>query len=137
MISFDTSFDISHASDLFWYLLKTSENLWFSDFFRGFQKRSVAWHGLSFTFQRRNSSESSGIMKWKTIRGLRNKYKFSSCLNGEKTLFILHDIFRSLRKMIIYLVHNPSRLDPERRGKTNLNFYFHFFVVTQKVLWRP
>ena len=35
-----------HASDLFWYALKTSENLWFSDVFRGYQKRSVAWNGL-------------------------------------------------------------------------------------------
>ena len=29
-----------HATDLFWYPLKTSENLWFSDVFRGCQKRS-------------------------------------------------------------------------------------------------
>ena len=29
-----------HATDLFWYPLKTSENL------RGYQKRSVAWNGL-------------------------------------------------------------------------------------------
>ena len=35
-----------HAIDLFWYPLKTSENLWFSDVFRGYQKRSVAWNGL-------------------------------------------------------------------------------------------
>ena len=26
--------------------LKTSENLWFSDVFRGYQIRSVAWNGL-------------------------------------------------------------------------------------------
>ena len=36
-----------HATDLFWYPLKTSENLWFSDVFRRYQKRSVAWNGLS------------------------------------------------------------------------------------------
>ena len=35
-----------HATDLFWYPLKTSENLWFSDVFRGYQKKSVAWNGL-------------------------------------------------------------------------------------------
>ena len=35
-----------HATDLFWYLLKTSENLWFSDVSRGYQKRSLAWNGL-------------------------------------------------------------------------------------------
>ena len=31
-----------HATDLFWYPLRTSENLWFSDVFREYQKRSVA-----------------------------------------------------------------------------------------------
>ena len=35
-----------HDTDLFRYPLKTSENLWFSDVFRGYQKRSVAWNGL-------------------------------------------------------------------------------------------
>ena len=40
------TFNPFHAIDLFWYPLKTSENLWFSDVFRGYQKRSVAWNGL-------------------------------------------------------------------------------------------
>ena len=35
-----------HATSLFQYLLKTSENHWFSDVFRGYQKRPVAWNGL-------------------------------------------------------------------------------------------
>ena len=35
-----------HTTDLFWYPLKTSENIWFSDVFRGYQKRSEAWNGL-------------------------------------------------------------------------------------------
>ena len=35
-----------HATDLFWYPLKTSENLRFSDVFRGYQKRSVAWNKI-------------------------------------------------------------------------------------------
>ena len=39
-------FNPFHATDLFWCPLKTSENLWFSDVFRGYQKRSVAWNGL-------------------------------------------------------------------------------------------
>ena len=38
--------NLFHATDLFWYPLKTSENLRFSDVFRGYQKRSVAWNGL-------------------------------------------------------------------------------------------
>ena len=39
-----------HTTDLFWYPLKTSENLWFSDVFRGYQKRSVAWNGLTVSW---------------------------------------------------------------------------------------
>ena len=35
-----------HATDLFWYPLETSENLWFSNAFRGYQKRWVAWNEL-------------------------------------------------------------------------------------------
>ena len=34
------------ATGLFWYPLKTSENQRFSDVFRGFRKRPVAWNGL-------------------------------------------------------------------------------------------
>ena len=35
-----------HTTGLFQYPLKTSENLWFSDVFRWYQKKSVAWNGL-------------------------------------------------------------------------------------------
>ena len=35
-----------HATDLFWYPLKTSENQTFSNVSRGYQKRSVARNGL-------------------------------------------------------------------------------------------
>ena len=43
-----------HATGLFWYPLKTSENLWFSDVFRGYQKRSVVWNGLTEWFPCQN-----------------------------------------------------------------------------------
>ena len=43
--SFNISFNPFYATDLFWYPLKTSENLWFS-VFRGYQKRAVAWNRL-------------------------------------------------------------------------------------------
>ena len=35
-----------HAIDFFLYLLKTSENLWISDVFRGYRKRLMVWNGL-------------------------------------------------------------------------------------------
>ena len=37
-----------HAFGLFLCLLKTSENLWFSDAFRGYRKRPVEWNGLMY-----------------------------------------------------------------------------------------
>ena len=36
-----------HATGLFRYPLKTSENQSFSDVFRGYRKRPVAWNGLN------------------------------------------------------------------------------------------
>ena len=36
-----------HVTGLFGYLLKTSENLWFRDVFRGYRKRPVTWNGLT------------------------------------------------------------------------------------------
>ena len=42
-----TTLNPFHATDLFWYPLKILENLWFSDVFRGYQKRSVAWNELN------------------------------------------------------------------------------------------
>ena len=38
-----------HATGLFLYPLKTSENFWFSDGFRGYKNRPVAWNGLTTT----------------------------------------------------------------------------------------
>ena len=37
-------FNPFHTTDLFWYPLETSINWRFSDIFRGYQKRSVAWN---------------------------------------------------------------------------------------------
>ena len=36
-----------HATGLLLYPLKTSENLWFSDVFRGYRKGPVTWNGLN------------------------------------------------------------------------------------------
>ena len=35
-----------HITGRFLYPLKTSENFWFSDVFKGYRKRQVAWIGL-------------------------------------------------------------------------------------------
>ena len=43
-------FNPFHATGLFLFPLKTSENQRFSDVLRGYRKRSVAWSGLTFSF---------------------------------------------------------------------------------------
>ena len=42
----ENTFNPFHATGLFLYPLKTSENPWFSDVFRRYGKRPVAWNGL-------------------------------------------------------------------------------------------
>ena len=39
-----------HANGLFLYVLQTSGNHRLPDVFRGYRKRPVAWHGLTWTF---------------------------------------------------------------------------------------
>ena len=39
-------FSLFHVAGLFLYPRKTSENLWFSGFFRGYRKIPVAWNGF-------------------------------------------------------------------------------------------
>ena len=41
--------------------LKTSENLWFSDVIRGYQKRSVACNGLTNNFKGIQSSKENKV----------------------------------------------------------------------------
>ena len=50
-----------HATGLFLYPLETSEKLWFSDVFRGYRKRLVAWNGLSTAFSSRICSNSNSM----------------------------------------------------------------------------
>ena len=44
------SLNLSHATGHFLCPLKTSEKLWFSDVFRRYRKRPVAWNGLIISF---------------------------------------------------------------------------------------
>ena len=45
-LAFKKPFKPFHATGLFLYTLKISENLWIPDVFRGYRKRPVAWNGL-------------------------------------------------------------------------------------------
>ena len=55
----------SHATVPFVYLLKTSENLWFSVVFRRYRKRPMAWNGLKRQKPPRNSAKlKSRDIKW-------------------------------------------------------------------------
>ena len=50
VILWETAQPISCHSCLFLYLLETLKNCWFSDIFRGYRKRPVAWNGLKVDF---------------------------------------------------------------------------------------
>ena len=51
IIFFWKLFNPFHATGLFLYPLKTSKNLRFSDVFRGYRKRPMAWNGLNSLMQ--------------------------------------------------------------------------------------
>ena len=46
-LNLECTFNLLHATGLFLYPLKTLENLWFSDVFRGYTKRPVTWKTVS------------------------------------------------------------------------------------------
>ena len=52
-----------HATDFFLYPQKTSENLWFSDVFRGYRKRAVTWNGLVFFLVRLGNNDTSFLQE--------------------------------------------------------------------------
>ena len=45
MVAITLNINPFHATDLFLYPEKISENLWFSDIFWGYRKRSLTWNG--------------------------------------------------------------------------------------------
>ena len=47
--SLNSSINPSHATGLFLYLLKTSENLWLSDVLRGYRKKPVTRNRLTIS----------------------------------------------------------------------------------------
>ena len=56
----------SLVSGLFLYPLKTSQNLWFSDVFRGYRKRSVGLRHISIAWQSR-SYDQGFFFPWPTF----------------------------------------------------------------------
>ena len=56
-----------HATGLFLYTLKTSENQMFTDVFRGYRKRPVAWNGLMKTYRDWANVEMCIILKAKCL----------------------------------------------------------------------
>ena len=60
-----------YVTGLFLYLLKISENLWFSDIFRSYRKIPVIWNGLISKFN--GNDLSSPALKQVQIRQQRTK----------------------------------------------------------------
>ena len=73
-----------HDTVLFLYLLKTSENLKFSDVFSGYRKRSVAWNGLAakicFLF--------AVLLSWYNCNGIKDTITKANKLFKKHSLFL-------------------------------------------------
>ena len=52
-------FNPFQATGLFLYPMTTSKNFWFSDVFRGYKKRPVAWNGLTDYWDKSNDWDKS------------------------------------------------------------------------------
>ena len=66
-------FNPFHATDLFWYPLKTSENERISDVFRRYQKRSVAWNELIILQRIFLMKYSTLTLSWRRPLSYRNQ----------------------------------------------------------------
>ena len=85
-----------HATDLFWYPLKTSENLWFSYVFRGYQKRSVAWNVLIF-FQNQIDASLNFLKFLREIIVFVLSWVLDNC--SVLKFQIKHDVYQTMQGM--------------------------------------
>ena len=63
-------FNPFHATGLFLYFLKTSENLWFSNAFRGYRNRPLAWNGLMYQLFFRTPNLLLLLYPWLLIKSM-------------------------------------------------------------------
>ena len=117
--------NLFYATDLFWYPLKTSENLLFSDVFgrlggggRGYQKRAVAWSWLTAVlFQVLMIQNWSRIREWLT--------SLARCKRIKLQKYIKNNYNRTFLDFVSFL-----RLwDYERKTLCNSLSYFY---ITQE-----
>ena len=102
-------FNPFHANDLFWYSLKTSENLWFSDVFRGHQKRSVAWNGLNIL-----------NYNWNTCSSNENLFQYRATRSTIKT----NGSLRKCNILTSHLRYYPCSIsDISRQSNFNKKFF--------------
>ena len=62
-------------------LLKTSENLWFYDVFRGYRKRPVAWNGLMYQLFFRTTNLLLLLYQLLLIKGM--TYSLAICFSSQ------------------------------------------------------
>ena len=102
-------FNPFHATDLFWYALKTSENLWFSDVFSGHQKRSVAWNGLNIL-----------NYNWNTCSSNENLFQYRATRSTIKT----NGSLRKCNILTSHLRYYPCSIsDISRQSNFNKKFF--------------
>ena len=92
--------NLFHATGLFLYSLKT-ENLWFSDVFRGYRKRPVALNGLKITGHGSIFSITAITYKSELLQGFKGfKRLFDRMIQsaplGETNVFVFSDCFTDI-----------------------------------------
>ena len=93
-----------HATGLFLYPLKTSENLWFSDVFEGYRKRLVAWNGLIWE---RNLNSYDFVFLLLFCLGVFNPSEGTFQITGKFTSNN-NQAFTSQNTEILFTVDRPS-----------------------------
>ena len=125
-----------------------SENIWFSDVFRGYRNETLDWNGLNKVHQTKREKRTTLLLctSDKEIEGsvsrignafpinknnICHPQMFCKYFSGERWV-----IFSSLWIHSGKDVLNPSRPSPWRREKTNLNFCFHTLLWCLKRFYR-
>ena len=83
--------NVFHGTDLFLYLLKTSENCSFSDVFRGYRKRSVPSNGSIWIL--RSVAVLSTTLVWKSVVKTLKLWKFMCSLYSVLFNFGRNELF--------------------------------------------
>ena len=119
------------ATDFFLYLLKTSENFWFFDVFRGYWKRPKVWNGLIcriLCWMCSNYIYIYIIVCFVRRGCIQNNdyYNQDSILKNHNLLRPLHWRVKFCIFVFFYKIRNDSNT---LKGKSKITFYRSLFTA--------